>query len=254
MYANIEIETSYKYLSKVISGLKEPICILGGWAVFFTVNAGYKSQTGKVYLGSRDIDIGFKSISAFQQAALTLEKELKFEKVSFRYYKNIHAETGKELTEEDAKKEPIYNIFPMYVDLILPSINERVKSEIGFTPIDEPLLNKVFENKKYNLTKEFGKKILLPKPDVLLAMKIKSVLARDKSHKRVKDICDIAALCLFSGVPVDSIIKSSREFVSPQIHKTFSNTDFTEPIFECSKILGIEKNVINSIISRIQNK
>lgn len=252
MYANTEIETSYKYLRKVISALKEPICILGGWAVFFTVNKNYKSQTGKVYIGSRDIDLGFKSISAFKQAALTLEKELNFEKVSFRYYKNIHVETGKELTSKAAKREPIYNIFPMYVDLILPLIHEKVKSKLGFTPIDEPLLNDVFENNKYTLTNEFEKKILLPKPEVLLATKIKSVLARDKSHKSVKDMCDIAALCLFSGIPIAAIIKTSKEFVSHEINKTFADTDFTGSIAECSKILGIDPHLISSIIDRIK--
>jgi len=49
MYKKIETETSYKYLKIVLSGLKEPICIMGGWAVFFTVNKWYNKSTGKIY-------------------------------------------------------------------------------------------------------------------------------------------------------------------------------------------------------------
>ena len=44
MYKDVETETSYKYLKTVLSELKEPICILGGWAVFFTVNKNYQKQ------------------------------------------------------------------------------------------------------------------------------------------------------------------------------------------------------------------
>ncbi len=79
MYDDTEIEISYKYLSKVISKLNEPICILGGWAIFFTVNKNFQSQMKRVYIGSRDIDLGFNSISSFKHAATILEKELAFE-------------------------------------------------------------------------------------------------------------------------------------------------------------------------------
>ena len=78
MYKDIEIETSYKYLRIVLSELKEPVCILGGWAIFFTVNSNYKKQMARVYIGSRDIDIGFNSISSLKQTASILENRLKF--------------------------------------------------------------------------------------------------------------------------------------------------------------------------------
>src|SRR3989338_7234765 len=57
MYKDAETETSYKYLKIVISELKEPICILGGWAVFFTVNKNYQKLALRVYIGSRGIDV-----------------------------------------------------------------------------------------------------------------------------------------------------------------------------------------------------
>lgn len=203
MYDEFETRISYKYLVEVIGSLKEPICILGGWAVFFHVNDKFKDAQGRSYLGSRDIDLGFSIGSDLKQSALAetiqiLKKKLKFRPLSFRLMKEIHTETEEELT--DGKKVPAHFIFPMYVDLIVDRIPEDFQQTFGFDPIDEPLLKFVFENRKYVLVREFGKKLLLPKPELLLAMKIASLPARDMAHKRIKDMCDIFALAWYTGL------------------------------------------------------
>src|SRR3989338_7114339 len=163
MYKDIEIDTSYKYLEIVISQLKEPICILGGWAVFFTVNNNYKTQKGRVYLGSRDIDIGFNTVESFKQTTAILENQFKFRFISFRYYKNIHAETGIVLSDKDAASMPQYMFFPMYVDPIMSYYSNDLKTNLGFTPIDETLLKHIFEDKQYmKEVKEFSRKLILP--------------------------------------------------------------------------------------------
>ena len=59
MYREFETKTSYKYLKEVIGSLNEPICMLGGWAVFFHVNKKFEEAQGRPYIGSRDIDLGF---------------------------------------------------------------------------------------------------------------------------------------------------------------------------------------------------
>ena len=59
LYSIFETETSFTYLQEIVKILKEPICILGGWAVYFTVNNAFKEDQGRNYLGSRDIDLGF---------------------------------------------------------------------------------------------------------------------------------------------------------------------------------------------------
>ena len=69
MYKDVETETSYRYLKIVFSRLNEPIFILGGWAVFFTVNADYKRNVKRDYIGSRDIDLGFKNSSTLKETA-----------------------------------------------------------------------------------------------------------------------------------------------------------------------------------------
>jgi len=255
MYKDTEIETSYKYLSKVIGKLKEPICMLGGWAVFFTVRDNYQKQTGRVYIGSRDIDIGFNTVKSYKTATAILEKELQFKFVSFRFYKNVHVETGKDIAEKEAKILPRHLIFPMYVDPIMSHFDKKMRAQLGFTPIDEPMLKHVFKSKKYRrLTKEFGKKLLLPTPEVLLSTKLNSVLSRDKDHKRHKDVCDIVALCLFSEKDINQLVKASKKLVSKDVLKKFRDADFRSDIAKCSSTLGLEINVVNSVIEKIKEK
>lgn len=253
MYKDIETETSYKYLKTSVSRLKEPVCILGGWAVFFTVNENYQKQFKRIYLGSRDIDIGFNSVIAFKHATSILENELNFKFISFRYYKNIHGETGKDLSEEESKAMPSHMFFPMYVDPIMSYASKELKTKLGFTPIDEPLLKYVFEDKKYSReVKEFSRKLLLPAPVILLATKINSAVLRDKVDKRYKDICDITALCLFSGLPIDKIIKKGKSFLIRNRFKKFKSMNFKDDIINCSNKLGLEINTVKSVIDKIK--
>lgn len=255
MYKDIETDTSYKYLKTVISKLNEPICILGGWAVFFTVNENYQKQSKRIYLGSRDIDIGFNSVVSFKHATSILENELNFNFISFRCYKNIHAETGRDLSEEEAKSMPMHMFFPMYVDPIMSYASKELKTKLGFTPIDEPLLKSVFEDKKYSReVKEFGRKLLLPTPVILLATKIHSIVLRDKVHKRYKDLCDITALCLFSGLPIDEIIKQSKSFLLRDRFKKFRSMDFKDDIINSANKLGLEVNTVKSVVDKIKEK
>ena len=99
MYPEFETKTSFKYLKQVISALKEPVCILGGWAVFFQVNKNFEKAQGRQYIGSRDIDLGFHlnkndDIEQMKNSALSLsldilQNQLKFESVSFRLSRTI---------------------------------------------------------------------------------------------------------------------------------------------------------------------
>ena len=46
-------------LSKVLSELGGQVCLLGGWAVYLTVNENFRASEGRNFMGSRDIDLGF---------------------------------------------------------------------------------------------------------------------------------------------------------------------------------------------------
>src|SRR3989338_2850346 len=148
MYKEFETKTSYKYLKEIIGNLKEPICILGGWAVFFHVNKKFHESQGRPYLGSRDIDLGFHikesssdeelKNSTLSQTISILKEKLGFKPLSFRLFKEIHTETEEEIKKGEIV--PAHFIFPIYVDLIVDRIPEDFKRIFGFNPIDEPLL------------------------------------------------------------------------------------------------------------------
>src|SRR3989344_3466082 len=203
MYPEFETRTSFKYLKQVISALEEPICILGGWAVFLHVNKNFQKAQGRPYLGSRDIDLGFhldtnETVEQLKTSALAksldiLQQKLKFQSISFRLLKDIHMETEEEI--EKGKIIPAHFVFPMYIDVLVDAIPAKFKEVFHFQPADEPLLRFVFEDKKNREElQEFNKKLWLPKPEVLLATKLNALNQRDKEHKKVKDVCDIFTL------------------------------------------------------------
>jgi len=203
VYKDFETRASYRYLKEVIDNLAEPICILGGWAVFFLVNPRFQKAQGRPYIGSRDIDLGFNvhgdlKKSVLAQTIKVLTEQLNFNPLSFRLVKEIHTETEEEIKAGEIV--PTHFTFPMYVDLIVDNIPEEFYEVFKFNPIDEPLLRFVFENDESVQMTEFDKKLLLPKPELILAMKIRSIPDRDKEHKRIKDICDIFALLWYSGI------------------------------------------------------
>jgi len=156
MYLEFETKTSYKYLQEVIKALQEPICILGGWAVFFHVNKNFQKAQGRPYLGSRDIDLGFhldknSTIEEMKKSALAksleiLQNKLKFKSISFRLLKEIHTETQEEISENQII--PSHFIFPMYIDPLVDNIPKNFKEVFKYQPADEPLLNHAFNNKE----------------------------------------------------------------------------------------------------------
>ncbi len=221
MYKEFETRTSYRYLKEVIKSLNEPICILGGWAIFFHVNPKFQKEQQLPYLGSRDIDLGFHmnnkitKNSTIMQSIAILEKKLKFKPLNFRLYKEIHTETEEEV--RPGQFIPPHFIFPMYIDLIVDIIPPDFKKITGFNPIDEPLLKFVFENHK-TVTTAFNKKLFLPKPELIMAMKLKSLPNRgDKAHKKIKDLCDFFALAWYTDTKLDELYKNMSKYLSPKI-------------------------------------
>lgn len=252
MYRDKETEASYIYLENVIRHLDRPICLLGGWAVYFLANPLFREERGYPYIGSRDIDLGFDDVGTMEKAIAKLT-ELGFKRVSFRYFKQLHSETLKELDEEEAKKTPLPYIFPMYVDLILPRTDSSLASRLGFAPVDEPLLKYAFDGAKCRrLIREFGKEIILPSPALLLAMKIRSVAGRDKEHKKTKDICDIAALCLYSGVEIERLKAEAARLLTKTEWKKNLGIIGTDDIEKAARLLALEEDALRHLVERLR--
>ena len=261
MYKEFETKTSYKYLQEVIKALQEPICILGGWAVFFHVNEKFQKAQGRPYLGSRDIDLGFhldknSSIEQMKNSVLAksldiLQNKLNFKSISFRLLKEIHTETEEELT--NSKTIPSHNIFQMYVDPLVDFIPKNFKEVFKFTPADEPLLSFAFENQDYREElEEFNKKLLLPKPELLLATKLNAMPQRDKEHKKTKDICDIFALLWYSGRNVRDLSSNVPQFISKEkinkAIKSITNEDYEKASIQLNHTPEEIKRVIELLI------
>ncbi|MBU3913360.1 MAG: hypothetical protein KKE50_04665 [Nanoarchaeota archaeon] len=249
MYKEFETRTSYNYLKEVINSLNEPVCLLGGWAVFFHVNNKFQKAQGMPYLGSRDIDLGFHieddlTNSILHQTISILKGKLKFQPLSFRMMKEIHTETAEEIKEGEIV--PAHFIFPMYVDLIVDTIPKSFKSAFGFDPIDEPLLKIAFEKDENVIMKEFEKKLLLPKPELLLAMKINSLPNRDKEHKRIKDLCDIFALAWYTDINLNELDLS--KYVSKKSIKTCNKLITDDDLEKVAVQLGHDKEEIKRVI------
>ena len=92
---------------------------------------------------------------------------------------------------------------------------------------------------------EFGKKLLLPKPELILATKINSIKNRDKEHKRIKDLCDIAAITLYSGTPINKLINKTKNKTKQKINIE------QEDIEKTSDNTQIPKEIIKNIIEQI---
>jgi hypothetical protein len=234
--------------------------LLGGWAVHYLVNENYEKATGRTYIGSRDIDLGFHinkqwnkqqlENSEFATTIKTIEN-MGFQSVSFRLVKDFNIDTGKELTPTESAKLPIHQIFQMYIDPIVDYIHPEIKNILGFIPIDEPLLSFVFQEKLYSKQLLFGKEVIIPKPHVLLAMKINSAPKRDKQNKLIKDIADIYALLWHSNTKLPQLKKQLTSIIpSQQVRKTL-HVFTKEDIATAAATLGIDTPQISRVLEQV---
>jgi hypothetical protein len=261
LYEPIEIEVSAKYLEKVFSEIKGDVCLIGGWATFHTVNKNFENINARKYIGSRDIDIGFHIDKGWSKeqlkrsefsATIGLIEDMGFRPVSFRFVKDFDFETGRELTAKESARLPLFQIFQLYVDPVVDYIHPKIKHVLGFVPLDEPLLSLVFADDLYTTTKLFGVSVLLPKPHVLLAMKLNSVINREKEHKRIKDIADIYALMWFSDMKITEI-KANLLSIYPEEKARKTVRSFTpKEIAQVSTAIGITAREISRVLAEMR--
>lgn len=258
-YQDYEVEISQSELGKVFSGIKG-LCLLGGWAVYITVNKSFSQSQGRNYVGSRDIDLGFHVDARWSESQLKdslfattvghLEK-MGFAPLNFRLVKYFHTETRKELSAQEARATPQHLMFDHYIDPIVDNMHPKTKQVLGFVPIDEPLLSHVFSGGRYSTMNAFGGTFMLPKPEVLLATKINSVPNRDKEHKRVKDVADIYALLWHSDEKLATLRAKLRRLVSPdRVSSVVSNLN-DHDYAAASVSTGVEKAEILRVIAEL---
>lgn len=261
MYESGEIKTSQKYVEEIFRIIKGKACLLGGWAAHHIVNKNFKKTTGRNYIGSRDIDIGFHIEKGWSQeqllksefrTALMQIEDMGFQPISFRLAKDFDLETKKELTPTESAKLQQYEILRIYVDPIVDYINPAIKKTLGFVPIDEPLLSLVFAEKLGTTTRLFGTNVLMPQVHVLLAMKLNSVPNRDKEDKRIKDIADIYALLWHSDTRIMQLKKQLYSIYPPEKARTTTRAFTKNEIQKVSEIIGVDAKEISRVLTELR--
>lgn len=220
MYDRDETGSALDALVQLAGALPEPFVLLGGWAVYHTVNDSYMQEHGSPYLGSRDIDVGFHVEPSWSDdelkgsplsRAIGVARGIGYYPMgSFRYCRTIQKTTGRELTEEESKRIPIFDLFYLYLDIMVDRIHERQADLLGPKAMDEPLLTRLFDEDIGVLVPIGDAKALVPPPHLLLAMKLKAIPSRQKDDKILKDACDIYALLWHSPDGIERVLRSVK--------------------------------------------
>lgn len=161
--------------------------LMGGWAVTYLL------KKRKVdHIGSRDIDVFYHPDRIKYASISELIRSSGFSPHStFRWVKYFDARTAKLIAEKESKGLQYYELVIVYLDVAAPSPDEN-ESVLGRV-LDEPLLGEVFAGKSEYWELEDAR-ILMPSADLMVKMKIKSVLGRADSFKREKDLADLVAM------------------------------------------------------------
>lgn len=221
IYDRQETDTALEALRHLSIELPEPFVLIGGWAVYLTVNESYSQEHGVPYLGSRDIDLGFhinpnwdeKAVeeSNFARALKVLKENGYAPHGSFRYCKMMKRETGAALTEEQAKREPSHEIINLFVDMMVDNIHPKHKQIFKVDPLDEPLVARVFDGNCGVVLNLQDFQAMIPPPQLLLAMKLKSIVDRQPGDKLLKDACDIYAIMWHSPAKIGELVQRVHE-------------------------------------------
>ena len=257
---------SERELVTVLSAVGPQVCLLGGWAVFLHVNENFIKRENREYIGSRDIDIGVRvdpslGIDDMKNSPLgkvmdIIEDKLGYEKSRFGFVKYFERKTGTAISEDDSKKLPLYEIFPVYIDIIPDTEQlDTFKHAFGFVPPSEPLLQLTFEKGRSEtlgsyVNGDISLDSKICNADLLAAMKIRSIPKRDKEHKRVKDVCDLHALLWYSD-DFNEIKERVKKIVLKEDLNRLKDKIDDEIIVDASNLIGVNKETLEGTIQRL---
>ena len=220
LYDPTETNSAFAALSEIVARLPEPFLLLGGWAVYVTVNPSFSDEHGANYLGSKDIDVCFRidplcsedelrTCTLFR--ALNVIQEVGYTRSgAYRYSKIIRKDTGEVISEDVARQFDIHELFYLYIDVMVDRIHPRHRAIFGGLALDEPLLQRVFDEGTGIFIQVDNVNLMIPSPVMLLATKLRSIQRRDPDDKQIKDACDIYAILWHSPVAYRSILREIR--------------------------------------------
>lgn len=250
---------SLETLRTVVEMMDHPVCLCGGWAVYFTINEFFKEKKGRDYLGSQDIDIGFylpPMISKSELGSSTLFKTLKvlrtngFRPDGFRYRKEIGPDRSM-----DISTAPLPETFSLYIDIL---VNSNPPSLYDIYPncfFEAPLIEEVYadERNRIPLT-DISEDLFIPNRAILTAMKVRSLPTRGQEyHKMIKDLCDLYGLLWFSGRSVHDNLNDVLSFCDTGSLERARSVVDDRIKADCERYLGEPKGSLDTILRIIDD-
>jgi len=172
----------YDLFKSLVESERKNIGLMGGWAIHFLLEG-----IGVKHIGSRDIDIFFNPEKISYERIVELVKSHKFEPHStFRWVRIIRRSDGIELTLEESKSYPLFDLVYVYLDVAAP-----ISSQKKIMPLKQ--LAKVFRSDP-NWYRLEDIEILMPSVEVMVELKLYSSVGRIDDFKRAKDIADLFPL------------------------------------------------------------
>lgn len=178
LYDVQETDAAMEALRAISRSLPEPFLLIGGWAVYLTVNESFSKIHGASYLGSRDIDVCFHidpeqdintlRTSTFARALEVVKKEGYTPHGSYRFCRMIRKADGTILIERTAKGFPLFEITYLYIDMMVDNIHPHHKSIFKCDPLDEPVAAKIFMDGSF-MKKTLGRSLCSHPQSCLLA-------------------------------------------------------------------------------------
>lgn len=212
-YVDAITDISERELLPLCRTIEPPTCLLGGWAVHFHGNDGFREAHGREYIGSRDVDFGFHVDPAWSADDLLKSpigrsirrvKNAGYHPLSFRFVRYFDQESGEPLTDAESREMPSHRVFNLYLDIISDTTDlGTFRGVLGFTPPADPLLKSVFSDGAGESLVNFRnwdihESILIADPELLASMKIRTIPDRDREQKRVKDVADLHSLLWYT--------------------------------------------------------
>jgi hypothetical protein len=238
MYDPTETDLSKQELKSILdecSKQRIPVCLIGGWASYFYVNKNYRRAFGQDYMGSRDIDLFFPSENEKEFAEVV--KKMGFSKngFKFRYEKIYDRNTKKCISQEQAKKEQIYNLIYIFLDLFSNNETKEVGSWSDIPPM---------KSITFSLVETFN----IADIDSLVALKGIALFARDKADKENKDACDLYALLNYSGKEI-----KPTKLLEESIKKILNRSDLLYAIAENVLLDPGKQNIVEVTLNKRLN-
>ncbi|HLC57169.1 MAG TPA: hypothetical protein VJH95_01210 [Candidatus Nanoarchaeia archaeon] len=228
MYDPIEVDISANLLEELFDKCKKKsisIALIGGWATHFYVNRAYKSAFGKDYMGSRDIDICFEPSKERELKKLILEIGFMENGYPFRWEKVYNRETKKFLTIYEAKKEAVYNLIHIFLDIFCEKETNYLKS----WNLDALKGLKHYDIEGFSLVDI----------DTLVDLKCVALFTRDKADKESKDACDLYALLAYGGMNI-----RTSDMLKRAIEKILNRPDLIYVIAQHVLLDAAKQNIV----------